>query len=218
MSSPLLAISNLSIERGERLLLDGFDCHIHAGEVVQVAGPNGAGKTSLMRVMAALLEADRAEFSWRGEAVNSAMLFSDEVLYLGHKAAVRDQLTPLENLQWFAQLQSQQIKPVGDRDLSQALIALGLAGYEDELCSSLSAGQKRRVGLARMAVSNAPLWILDEPFTAVDVEGVKTLLNWIDDYASQGGAVFYTTHQQVEFKRCRPRLLNLSSDTAEMRD
>jgi len=211
MPSPLFAINNLSIERGERLLLNEFNVQISGGEIVQIAGPNGAGKTSLMRVIAGLLEPDTAVFSWQGKEVNSATAFSDEVLYLGHKAAVRDQLTPLENLQWFAQLQSQQVKPVNNTDLQEALVALGLSGYEQERCSSLSAGQKRRVGLARMAISSAPLWILDEPFTAVDVDGVKTLLGWIENFAGSGGSVFYTTHQQAEFKNCQPRVLELPS-------
>ena len=212
MSNPLLSISNLSIERGERLLFKGFDFQINHGEIVQIAGPNGAGKTSLMRVIAGLLEPASGQFSWCGQPVGSAEIFSDELLYLGHKPAVRYQLTPLENLQWFAQLQWQQVKPVCHNDLIGALTALGLAGYEDDLCATLSAGQKRRVGLARMAISNAPLWILDEPFTALDTEGVKTVSGWIEDYANNGGAVFYTTHQSVEFKKRYPRVLDLSAN------
>ena len=211
MPDPLLAINDLSIERGERLLLDSFAMHIEAGEVVQIAGPNGAGKTSLMRVIAGLLEPDRASLSWQGQTLNYATEFSDEVLYLGHKPAVRDQLTPLENLQWFAQMHSQQTKNASDPELLDALFALGLEGYEHEYCSTLSAGQKRRVGLARLAVSKAPLWLLDEPFTAVDTKGVATLLGWIQYYATTGGSVFYTTHQSVEFSKLAPRVLNLSS-------
>lgn len=212
MSDPLLAISNLSIERGERLLFRDYALWVAAGEIVQVAGANGAGKTSLMRAISGLLDPSSGRYSWRGKAVNSANLFSDEVLYLGHKPAVRYQLTALENLRWYAQLHRQQIKSVDEADLIEALAALGLAGYEHELCSSLSAGQKRRVGLARLAISNAPLWILDEPFTAVDVDGVKTLCSWIENYVDEGGAVLYSTHQQVEFSTHVPRVIDLATE------
>lgn len=93
----------------------------------------------------------------------------------------------------------------------ESLASLGLAGYEDELCSNLSAGQKRRVGLARMALSNAPLWVLDEPFTALDVKGVQTLVEWIERFATSGGVVLFTTHQQAPFKKRFPRTIDLSS-------
>ena len=210
MPDTLLAISGLSIERGERLLLSDFSCHVSQGEIVQIAGPNGAGKSSLMRVICGLLQPDSGSFKWRNQQVGTASLFSDEILYLGHKTAVRYQLTPLENLQWFAWLQSQQVKPGSDRDLMEALAVLGLSGYEDELCSTLSAGQKQRVGLARMAISKAPLWVLDEPFTAVDVDGVSILSNWIETYANSGGSVLFTAHQSVGFNRRHPRILDLA--------
>lgn len=211
-ADPLLTIRDLSIERGERLILDGFDFQISSGEIVLIAGPNGAGKTSLMRTIVGLLEPAESCFKWKGIQVSNANRFSDEILYLGHKPAVRHQLTPLENLQWFAQLHSQQVKTHSDSDLMEALAILGLAGYENDLCSTLSAGQKRRVGLARMALSNAPLWVLDEPFTAVDIDGVRTLLNWVEDYASSGGAILYTTHQKVEFRKRHPRTIDLSAN------
>ena len=215
MSDTLLAISDLTIERGERLLLNEFGFQIGEGEIVQIAGPNGAGKTSLMRVISGLLLPDSGSFKWRNQQVRDPALFSDEILYLGHKPAVRLQLTPLENLQWFAQLQSQQVKPVGDSDLMSALAALGLTGYEHDLCSTLSAGQKRRVGLARMAISNAPLWVLDEPFTAVDISGVSILSSWIEEYASDGGSILFTTHQAVEFGKRHPRILDLAKNSQE---
>jgi len=209
MSETLLKLSDFSLERGDRLLFDCFSLQLNAGEIVHLKGINGAGKTSLMRSLAGLLLPQQAKFSWLGQEVASANIFSDEILYLGHKPAVRFQLTPLENLRWYASLQSGQVKKVNEVDLLSSLGSLGLSGYEDEPCSQLSAGQKRRVGLARMAISRARLWVLDEPFTAVDVQGVKILCDWMESFTSKGGAVLFTTHQQIDFKEHQPRIIDL---------
>lgn len=211
MSEILLELSDFSLERGDRLLFDHFSLQLRAGEIVQLAGANGAGKTSLMRSLVGLLLPQKARFFWLGQEVDSANIFSDEILYLGHKPAVRFQLTPLENLRWYASLQSGQVKEVNEADLASSLVSLGLSGYEDEPCSQLSAGQKRRVGLARMAISRARLWVLDEPFTAVDVHGVKILCNWIEKFTSHGGTVLFTTHQPIDFKESQRRIINLDA-------
>lgn len=209
MSEILLELSDFSLERGDRLLFDRFSLQLRKGEVVQLAGANGAGKTSLMRSLVGLLPPQKARFSWLGQEVPSANIFSDEILYLGHKPAVRFQLTPLENLRWYANLQSGQVKSANEADLVSSLASLGLAGYEDEPCSQLSAGQKRRVSLARMAISRARLWVLDEPFTAVDVHGVKILCDWIEKFTGDGGTVLFTTHQSIDFKESQRRIIDL---------
>lgn len=211
MSEILLKLSDFSLERGDRLLFDHFSLQLGAGEIVRLAGANGAGKTSLMRSLVGLLLPQQAKFSWLGQEVTSVNIFSDEILYLGHKPAVRFQLTPLENLRWYASLQSGQVKKVNEADLLSSLESLGLSGYQNEPCSQLSAGQKRRVGLARMAISRARLWVLDEPFTAVDVHGVKILCDWIEKFISKGGTVLFTTHQQVDFKESQPRVIDLDA-------
>jgi len=216
MSNTLLQLIDLTLERGDRLLFEQFSLQLNAGEIVQLGGANGAGKTSLMRSLVGLLFPQKAAYFWQGHEVQSPHVYSDEVLYLGHKPAVRFQLTPLENLRWYASLQSTQTKSTSDTDLISALDALGLSGYEDEPCSQLSAGQKRRVGLARMAISRARLWVLDEPFTAVDVHGVKILSQWIEKFASEGNTVLFTTHQKIEFFGQQPRIVDLDeSDSVE---
>ena len=209
MSTSLLHIKNLCIERGEQQLVDGLDLDIVAGEIVQVAGQNGAGKTTMLRTIAGLRTAEEGAFEWRGTVVRHPEAYTDEILYLGHKSAVRAQLTVLENLNNFASSQPGVEAPSIEQRL-QALNEMGLAGYEDDLCSRLSAGQRRRVGLARLRLSQSALWILDEPFTAIDKEGVKHLCGWIDDFAREGGAVIYTTHQPVEFPTVTQRTLDLN--------
>ena len=208
MSDKLLEVSDLCVERGDRLLFENLKLQIAAGRILEVSGPNGSGKTSLLRTLAGLIHPTSGRFSWRGEAVTSAHTFSDELLYVGHKSAISMQLTPHENLRTFVLAQGK--VNIEDDELLQALSDVGLSSYEDELCSRLSAGQKRRVGLARIRFTKSPLWLLDEPFTAIDTKGVKTLCTWIDEFVTAGGAVIFTTHQAVNFPNIVPETLNLS--------
>ncbi|MCL4148354.1 UNVERIFIED_CONTAM: hypothetical protein GTU68_045598, partial [Idotea baltica] len=129
----LLEISNLCVERGERLLLDNLSLEFLAGQIIQISGPNGAGKTTLLRVLSGLIVPMSGNFIWRGEKVSSANRYSDELFYLGHKPAVSMQLTPLENLRQFEINQP--------RQSAGAVSSADELGYEDELCSRLSAGQ-----------------------------------------------------------------------------
>jgi len=210
LSTSLLHIKNLCIERGEQRLIDGLNLEISAGEILQVSGSNGAGKTTLLRTISGLRTAEEGDFLWRDEAVYHPNVYTDELLYLGHKSAVRMQLSALENLNNFADRQPSTEPPSMSLRL-QALKEMGLAGYEEDLCGRLSAGQRRRVGLARLRLSQAALWILDEPFTAIDHQGVDHLCGWMDEFAQQGGAVIYTTHQPVTFPTITPRILDLNA-------
>ncbi len=210
MPEPLLSISRLCVERGERLLFDQYSFSINPGEAVQVAGPNGSGKTSLMRVLAGLLSPQKAEIHWRGNPVSRAQVYSDELLYLGHKAAVRDQLSPLENLRWYAQLHCQQFVDMCEEQYREALDQVGLKNHESELCARLSAGQKRRVNIARLAIAKVPLWILDEPYAALDVKGIARVTRWMEAFVTGGGTLIYSTHQLAAFRNLRPRVLALA--------
>lgn len=186
-------IRDLRCERDERLLFRDLSFAIAAGDVVQVEGPNGSGKTSLLRILSGLSQQFDGQLHWCGEPMPSAKLaFRADLFYLGHAPAVKALLTPLENLRWSLAGES----PAHEKMMA-ALREVGLYGYEDVPCFSLSAGQQRRVALARLYLTRARLWILDEPFTAIDKSGVAALEWHISAHAQQGGGVILTTHHAL---------------------
>lgn len=151
---------------------------------MQLEGANGAGKTSLIRILAGL-----SRYGFEGQVKrNSAML------YLGHHSAVKALLTPRENLAWHVSGEAS----YSDTDIEQALTRVGLYGYEDVPSHALSAGQHRRVNLARLYLSKSPLWLLDEPYTAIDVSGVGELEALFAEHVRAGGAVLLTSHQRID--------------------
>jgi heme exporter protein A len=179
----LLAADNLGLERGGRLLFEGLSFRVQAGELMQVGGANGAGKTSLLRILAGL-----SRYGFSGQIQRHAAL-----VYVGHQPAVKALLTPRENLAWHVS-GSGRHQPA---DIDRALARVGLYGYEDVPANSLSAGQHRRVNLARLYLVESPLWLLDEPFTAIDREGVTDLERLLVEHAEKGGAVVLTSHQAL---------------------
>lgn len=208
--SPLLAVQGLACERGDETLFSGFNLTLARGEIVQIAGPNGAGKTTLLRSLCGLFDANFDALSWCGTPVESPLEYADELLYLGHRPAIRNHLTLAENIELFAALAT-------GADLSRVadlIWQLGLRGYEEEPASSLSAGQKRRLALMRLGICEAKLWVLDEPFAALDAAGVALLRDWITAFTSSGGAVLYSTHQPVSFPGCEMRIIDLGGHKA----
>ena len=187
MSDPaaLLTIDALTCERGDRLLFEGLSFSVAAGEVVQIEGANGSGKTTLLRCLVGLFT-DHA-----GAVVRSP---DTDCLYLGHKPAVRSALTVAENLSWLLQLSETACSP---EEIAGALAETGLAGYEDTFAGELSAGQTKRIALARIFLPTPTVWLLDEPFAAIDQAGVARLSDRIDRHVAAGGAVVLTTHQDA---------------------
>jgi len=180
---PLLAAEALGLERGGRILFEGLSFSVCGGQLVQVEGANGAGKTSLLRILAGL-----SRYGYSGRVDCCAAL-----LYLGHQSAVKGLLTPRENLAWH-------IAGEGSYDdvaIEDALERVGLYGYENVPSHALSAGQHRRVNLARLYLSRAPLWLLDEPFTAIDRDGVAELEALLVRHVEAGNAVVLTSHQPL---------------------
>ena len=191
----MLTATGLSCVRGERRLFAGLDLAVGPGEWLHVQGENGAGKTSLLRILAGLSPPAAGEIYWQGEPVKAlAEEFRRHLLFLGHHGAVKEELTPLENLTLAAQLDGTRLD---ETEALQALGRFGLRGREDLAVRFLSAGQKRRVLLARLAVRKATLWILDEPFTALDVKAVDMLSGLIVDHISGGGLAILTSHQSI---------------------
>lgn len=191
----MLTATGLSCVRGERPLFSGLDLAVGPGEWLHVQGENGAGKTSLLRILASLSPPAEGEIRWQGEQIH--ILGEDyrrALLFLGHHGAVKEDLTPFENLTLAAQLDG---TTLDEATALRALGRFGLRGREDLAVRFLSAGQKRRVLLARLAVRKAALWILDEPFTALDVKAVDMLSGLIEEHLATGGMAILTSHQSM---------------------
>jgi len=191
---PLLAARGLGLERGGRELFRDLSLEVRAGELWQIEGPNGAGKTSLLRILSGV-----SRYGFEGTVTRRV-----GPLYLGHQPAVKGLLTPRENLAWH--VSGDGIHSAGEIEV--ALARVGLYGYEDVPSYSLSAGQQRRVNLARLFLSGSSLWLLDEPFTAIDAGGVEELERLIVTHVGAGGAVVITSHQalRVAHRICRLEL------------
>lgn len=196
---PVLQTTDLRCERDDRELFAGLGWSAFGGQIWQIAGPNGAGKTTLIRILAGLhgfYDGALCWPLWQQSDVDPR----EKLLYLGHKAGLRDELTPLENLSWWQSLHPSQSLPGGGNALDPmvALARLGLAGYESMPCASLSAGQKRRVALSLLWLMDKPVWLLDEPFTALDAEGVSLIEERIKQHAAEGGLVIYSSHHRFD--------------------
>ncbi|SMB43001.1 heme exporter subunit; ATP-binding component of ABC superfamily [Serratia proteamaculans] len=190
----MLEAKNLSCVRDERTLFSALSFTVKPGDIIQVEGPNGAGKTSLLRILAGLARPEGGEVCWCGQnTLRHRERYHQDLLFLGHQPGIKTQLTPFENLQFY-----QAVRTTPDRQaIWQALEQVGLVGYEDLPVAQLSAGQQRRVALARLWLSDCPLWILDEPLTAIDKQGVAELISLFEQHAQQGGMVLLTTHQDL---------------------
>ncbi|NRF71067.1 cytochrome c biogenesis heme-transporting ATPase CcmA [Aquincola sp. S2] len=191
----MLTATDLVCCRGERPLFDSLSFTIGAGGWLHVKGENGAGKTTLLRTLAGLAPADRGVVCWYGDEVrpdNAA--YRRALVYLGHPAALKDELTALENLALALSLDGM---AAGEMALVTALRRVGLSGRETLPVRQLSAGQKRRVLLARLLLRPAALWLLDEPFAALDAEGIVLLCGLIGEQLAGGGIVVLTSHQPV---------------------
>lgn len=208
--SSLLQASALFCERDERVLFSGLDLTVSAGELVQIKGSNGSGKTTLLRILCGLNEDYEGDILWKGESLSEEREnFLSSMIYIGHRVGVNRILTPRENLRWSASLHA----PIDDNRIVAALGRLGLRAYEDIPCRNLSAGQTQRVALSRLLISPACLWILDEPFTTLDVHGVKHLESLLSEHVNAGGAVILTTHHALNVS-CQWRALDLDSRRA----
>lgn len=192
--APLIELQNLACERDERFLFAQLNASFAAGQVVQILGPNGSGKTTLLRILAGVSQDFHGAIQWNGQEIAKVRWdYASDLLYLGHLPGIKKSLTPLENLRWYGAAAG----GISDQELASALAQMQLAGYEDTPCYRLSAGQLRRVALARLAFSRAKLWILDEPFTALDKSGVTQLETRLASHAESGGLVLVTSHQDI---------------------
>ncbi|MFU9136751.1 cytochrome c biogenesis heme-transporting ATPase CcmA [Erwinia tasmaniensis] len=201
----MLEAHNLTCVRDERTLFSDLSFTVSSGDIVQIEGANGAGKTSLLRILAGLSRAEQGDVRWHQHPVHRQReRYHADLLYLGHQPGVKSVLTAFENLRFFHPAHSPEA-------LLAALDEVELTGYEEVAVGLMSAGQQRRVALARLWLSPSPLWILDEPLTAIDVSGVNKLTALFERHATAGGLVILTTHQHLPASRRTVRKLSLTS-------
>jgi heme exporter protein A len=206
----MLEVADLECSRGDRLLFSGLSFTLEPGTLLHVRGRNGSGKTTLLRALCGLLTQDSGDILWNGE--NARRLGEDyhrDALYFGHLNGIKSDLTGIENLRVSATLDGDEVE---DDAIWEALGQMGLAGFEDLPTKVLSQGQKKRVALARLLLSNAPLWILDEPFTALDVDAVDRLQMLIARHVADDGIVILTTHQEVPLTSGQIHRLHLGGE------
>ncbi|MDN3524034.1 cytochrome c biogenesis heme-transporting ATPase CcmA [Halomonas sabkhae] len=190
-----LQARNLACERDGRWLFGALDLEIQGGDILRVEGANGSGKTTLLKILSAQSLDYQGSLLWRGEPLRRVRRdFLSHLLYIGHASALKPALSALENLAWHAALAGQ---PSTEAERVAALATLGLSGFEDLPVGQLSAGQQRRVALARLVLVRRWLWMLDEPFTALDRDGIQALEALLSSHVRQGGSVVLTTHQPL---------------------
>lgn len=205
----MLRGTGLECTRGGRRLFSSLSFDLAAGALLQVRGANGSGKTSLLRIVCGLLTPDAGEISWDGRGISGlGEEYRARLAYVGHLNAVKDELDPGENLRHSSQIAGVSATAA---ELDEALRVFGLDRARLP-CKLLSQGQKRRAALARLKLSHArSLWVLDEPFSALDAEGVAVTRSLIEAQLARGGAVMFTTHQDVAFAGHTPQRIEFPS-------
>ena len=193
-----LIVNNLSCQRGYKLLFENLSFELNSGEVLKVSGPNGSGKTSLMKILAGLSSFETGSIDYDDTKINSQR-YNLDFLYLGHLAALSPELSCLENLKYTMRLGNDNL----DLDFSDALKKVGLEKFENELVGKLSAGQKKRIALSLLFITQSKVWLLDEPFSALDSKAIKIIETRVEDHCNSGGICILTTHQECNIKNMR---------------
>ena len=193
-----LIVNNLSCQRGYKLLFENLSFELNSGEVLKVSGPNGSGKTSLMKILAGLSSFETGSIDYDGTKINSER-YNLDFLYQGHLAALSPELSCLENLKYTMRLGNDSL----DLDFSDALKKVGLKKFENELVGKLSAGQKKRIALSLLFITQSKVWLLDEPFSALDSKAIKIIETRVEDHCNSGGICILTTHQECNIKNMK---------------
>ncbi len=205
ISNKYLEAKALSCIRDDRVLFEGLDFCLKNGQVLLLEGKNGSGKTSLLRIICGFREQDEGEMHWCGTAVKDSEFYA-EMAYVGHLDGVKKELTVIENLKM-----SLALSQSGEYSIEQALEKVKLGGYDNSLVQSLSAGQKRRLSLARLLITQKSLWVLDEPFTSIDKEGIKLIESLMHEHIGRGGLIILTSHHDLDLAETDVQKINLST-------
>jgi heme exporter protein A len=192
-----LIVSDLTCQRGYNELFSNLSFELNSGEILKISGANGSGKTSLLKILAGLNSAESGKLSINNNKVGSYDYQSD-IFYLGHLPALSPELHCKENLDYLTQLNTS-----SNQALDEALTNVGLKNFEYEYAANLSAGQKRRVVLSALFITQARVWLLDEPFTALDSDGINVIEAQITRHCNNNGICVLTTHQECNLPRLR---------------
>lgn len=208
----MLECIDLSCVRGDRTLFSELSFSVSEGELLHVKGANGSGKTSLLRMLSGLMLPAAGEMRWNGENIRKLREeYQKDMLYIGHLPGIKGDLSALENLRVNSAFNGVEI---GEDEAWKALGKIGLKGREDLPARVLSQGQGRRVALAKMLVSKAKIWILDEPFVALDVKAVAMLQDVLVEHLHRKGMIVLTTHQEFTVTDVEVRMLDLGQGVA----
>jgi heme exporter protein A len=189
MANQMLQVRNAGCERDGRLLFEDLSFSLAPGELLQIVGGNGSGKSTLIRVLLGLYTDCQGDINWSVE---------EAPLYLGHRLGIKQSLTVIENLRWFGVLRE---APVNEVRIDEAVYKLGLTGFEDSLCAHLSEGQRKRVALGQFLIMNNPCWVMDEPFSAIDADGLSFLMAILQEQLNVNGGIIISTHQPITIDR-----------------
>ena len=200
----LLKGTDLSCIRDDRVLFEGLAFELVSGQVLLLEGKNGSGKTSLLRILCGFREPDAGQVFWCGDAINDSQYYAD-MAYVGHLDGVKKELTVLENLKV-----SLALGQSGQYSIQQALAKVHLTDYDDVLVQALSAGQKRRLSLARLLITKNIVWILDEPFTSLDKQGIALIETLMSEHCANGGMIVLTSHHDIDLHGIDVQRINLT--------
>jgi len=195
---------DLSCIRDDRVLFEELVFELIPGQVLLLEGKNGSGKTSLLRILCGFREPDTGQLTWCGDAINDGQYYAD-MAYVGHLDGVKKELTVLENLKV-----SLALGRPGQYSIQQALKKVHLLNYDDVLVQALSAGQKRRLSLARLLITQNIVWILDEPFTSLDKQGIMLIESLMSEHCAKGGMIILTSHHDIDLHGVDVQRINLS--------
>ena len=202
----MLEIKNLTATRGERLLFEDVSFEVESNEMLLIKGRNGAGKTSLLRLICGLATPDAGEILWNGESIeNIRPAYSRSLLYVGHDNGISLDLTVLENLEFHRALNDNP----SNHPIPEILERLRIVRYLNVPCRFLSAGQKRRVALARLAISQSKLWLLDEPFSSLDDQASETVVELVEQHLNSDGLCLMTSHQMIDWRDLKTKQIQL---------
>ena len=198
-----LRAEQIHVWRGDRHVLRGAGFAVTAGQLLHVSGPNGTGKTTLLRVVCGLLRPEQGRVAWCGRSIDSVRAeYQGAMAYASHEAALKSDLTALENLRYAVGLK----RRVEDRELRDTLDQTGVGACADLPARVLSAGQRRRVAMARVLGMRARLWLLDEPFTNLDTKGTDLICRMLEEHLDRGGLALVVAHHALELARPIERL------------